>query len=51
MKTWKRDIFDHLSHLKLHLFSLKKRKMGDFNHVRITGTGMIGQSKMHILYL
>jgi hypothetical protein len=31
MKTWKKDIFDHLSHPKRHLSSLSKRRMEDFN--------------------
>jgi Retroviral aspartyl protease len=38
MKTWKKDIFDRLSHLKHHLSSLSKRRMEDFEHVKTIGT-------------
>jgi hypothetical protein len=34
----KKGIFDHLSRLKCHLSSLSKRRMEDFDHVKIIGT-------------
>jgi hypothetical protein len=37
-KTWKKNIFNHLNHLKCHLSSLLKRKMEGFDHVKIIGT-------------
>jgi hypothetical protein len=37
------------SHLKHHLSSLSRRRMEDFDHVKIIGTWMTGQLKMHIL--
>jgi hypothetical protein len=50
-KSLEKSIFDCFNHLKPHLSPLSKRKMGDFNHAKITGTWMIGWLKMHILYL
>jgi hypothetical protein len=50
IKIWKKDTFDHLSHLKCHLSSLSKRRMEDFDHVKIISTWMTGQLKMHIFY-
>jgi hypothetical protein len=37
-KNWKKDIFDHPSRLKCHLSSLSKRRIEDFDHVKIIGT-------------
>jgi hypothetical protein len=34
----KKNIFDHPSHLKHHLSTLSKRRMEDFDHVKIIGT-------------
>jgi hypothetical protein len=37
-KIWKKNIFDHPSRPKRHLSSLSKRRMEDFDHVKIIGT-------------
>jgi hypothetical protein len=37
-KIWKKDTFNHLSCLKHHLSSLSRRRMEDFDHVKIIGT-------------
>jgi hypothetical protein len=34
----KRDTFDRLNHPKHHLSSLSRRRMEDFDHVKIIGT-------------
>jgi hypothetical protein len=33
-----KDIFDHLNHPKRHLSSLSRRRMEDFDHVKIIST-------------
>jgi hypothetical protein len=50
-KIWKKNIFNHPSQLKCYLFFLSKRRMEDFDHVKIIGTWMTGWLKTHILYL
>src|SRR5271170_991375 len=50
-KTWIKAIYDHHNHPWHHLFSMSKRKLGIFDHVKIIATSMIGQLKMLTLYL
>ena len=49
-KIWRKATFDHHNHQWHHHFSSSKRKMENFDPVKITAILIIGLSRMHTLY-